>query len=150
MVTDSEVTQKIERFFQEYEKRFADGISGKIDVNATVESFAPVFLEAHPHGISCNKNDEKFRANVPKGYDFYRNIGTTKMRIDFLDITPLDDFHYMAKVYWKAYYIRKDKSLAHIDFSVIYMLQMVQDQPKIFTYITGDEQKVLRDNGLIQ
>jgi hypothetical protein len=55
----------------------------------------------------------------------------------------------MAKVHWQAIYNKKDKSKESIEFDVIYFVQTVNDQLKIFAYITGDEQGVLRERGLI-
>ncbi len=71
------------------------------------------------------------------------------MKIASLDITLLDDLHSMVKVHWQAIYNKKNGSEESIDFDVIYFVQMIDDQLKIFAYITGDEQGVLRERGLI-
>lgn len=36
-----------------------------------------------------------------------------------------------------------------IDFEVIYLLQTIANGPKIFAYITGDEESALRQRGLL-
>jgi hypothetical protein len=55
----------------------------------------------------------------------------------------------MVKVHWEAFYRKKDSSGELIDFDVIYLVQMIGDSPKIFGYITGDEQKVYKERALI-
>jgi len=71
------------------------------------------------------------------------------MSIESLDITPLDTYHAMAKVHWNALYEKKDGGRESIEFDVIYFVQIMEKTPRIFCYITGDEQKVLRERGLI-
>jgi hypothetical protein len=141
--------QSIKAFFTAYESRFNASLAGNIDVEGTMRSFANCFVEATPAGITCGKNDEQFREAIPKGIEFYRSIGTTEMKILAMDITVLDDFHAMAEVYWEAIYNTKDGKEEVIEFTVIYFVQGLNDQIKIFAYITGDEQKVLRERGLI-
>ena len=141
--------QSIKAFFNAYESRFNASLTGKIDVEGTTQSFANCFVEATPAGITCGKNDEQFREAIPKGIEFYRSIGTTEMKILAIDITMLDDLHAMAEVYWEAIYNTKEGKEVVIEFTVIYFVQGLNDQIKIFAYITGDEQKVLRERGLI-
>lgn len=147
---DSGVTdQKLEEFFAEYEARFNRALGGSVDVEAIAGAFTDCFIEANPKGVACGKNDEKFRTMIPQGMEFYRSIGTKSMKIASLSITPLDDCHSMVKVHWQAFYEKKDGSKDVIDFDVIYLLQTGGKKMKIFAYITGDEQKVLRERGLI-
>jgi hypothetical protein len=141
--------RKLEEFFREYEARFNKAMTGTIDTEATANAFASCFIEASPFGVNCGKNDDQFRVMIPKGYEFYRSIGTKTMKIASLDITLLDDYHSMAKVHWQANYMKKDGSEESIDFDVIYFVQTINDQLEIFAYITGDEQGVLRERGLI-
>jgi hypothetical protein len=139
----------IKKFFSAYETRFNDALNGKEDVDATVNSFASCFLEASPAGINCGKNDASLREAIPRGNAYYKKIGTKSMKIISLDITPLDGLHYMVKVHWDSLYEKKDKEEVAISFDVIYFLQLKDNELKIFLYITGDEQKVLEENGLI-
>lgn len=141
---------EINRFFEAYAARFNQALSGEdIDVDAVAGAFADCFIEAGPMGIALGKNDESFRKAIPEGYDFYRKIGTKSMQILSKDTLPLDEFHTMVRVHWKARYEPADGKRKEIDFDVIYLLQTIGTNPKIFVYITGDEQKALRDNGLI-
>jgi hypothetical protein len=71
------------------------------------------------------------------------------MEITLKEITILDEFHTMTKVHWKANYIKKDNSKGSIEFDNIYFIQSKESQHKIFALITGDEQAVLKNFGLI-
>ena len=83
------------------------------------------------------------------GNQYYRDIGTTSMRVANITITPLNDTHVAAKVSWHSEYRRKDGNEVAIDFDVIYLLQYRNDTYTIFAYITGDEQAELRKHGLV-
>lgn len=141
---------EINRFFDAYAKRFNQALAGDpIDVDATVGAFADCFIEASPLGIVLGKNDDSFRKAIPKGYDFYKKIGTQTLKILSKDIQSLDEFHSLVRVHWNALYEPADGKRKEIAFDVIYLLQHIGTAFKIFTYITGDEQKALQDNGLI-
>ena len=144
----ADINDQIEQFFEEYEKRFAEGLAGNAVAEETARAFADFFVEASPNGIIGGKNDQEFRDRVPQGYDFYRSIGITKMEIRQLDITELNEQHYMVEVYWESFY-DKDGEPGSIEFSVIYFLQHLNGSLKVFAYITGDEQAVLKEKGLV-
>lgn len=144
----ADINDQIEQFFDEYEKRFADGLAGQAVEEDTASAFADFFVEASPMGIIGGKNDQEFRERVPQGYEFYRSIGITKMAIRQLDITELNELHYMVEVYWESFY-EKDGQPGSIEFSVIYFLQHLNGALKVFAYITGDEQAVLKERGLV-
>lgn len=134
--------KEIKSFFAAYEQRFNDALSGDASgIGDTVNSFAKYFVESSPAGVQGGANDESFKERLPKGYEFYRSIGTKSMRIGNLEITRLDPLHHMVKVHWISVYEKKDT----IEFDVIYFLNGL----KIFAYITGDEQKVLQEHGLV-
>jgi hypothetical protein len=143
--------QKIERFFAEYEARTNRALAEPpvVDVEETASAFAGCFVAATPNGVTCGKNDQGLRTVIPQGYEFYRSIGTKSMRIVFLEITTLDDYHVQAKAHWQALYQKKDGSEERIDFDVIYFVQTIGEQPRIFAYVTGDEQKLYQEKGLV-
>jgi len=141
----------MEDFFAAYAAGFNKALADapEIDVEATAGAFAGCFIAADPNGVACGKNDEQFRTQIPAGFAFYRSIGTKSMRIASLEVTPLDDYHLMAKVHWEAVYLKPDGGEERIDFDNIYFVQTIGEKPRIFGYITGDEQKLLRERGLI-
>ena len=62
----------------------------------------------------------------------------------------LDDYHALAHTHWWSSYRRKSGDTVEIEFDNIYVLRLAAGQePQIFAYITGDEQQVLKDHGLI-
>ena len=144
--------EKIREFFVKYAERFNNALQDPpvVDVDGVVNSFASFFLEASPVGVLGGPNDTAFRERIAQGFSFYKNIGTTSMRIATLNIEPLDEYHSTAKVHWDSHYKKKDGSDEHIEFDVIYFIQTLIGQPKIFAYVTGDEQKVLKERGLVQ
>jgi hypothetical protein len=147
MKTDS--LHKLDDFFRAYEKRFNDFLSGKeLDLEGTVASFAKFFVGASPVGVNGGANDQDFPLFIEKGYTFYKNIGTKSMKIVGSDTSLLDDYHAMAKIHWRATYDKNGKEIV-IDFNVIYFVQILNNEMKIFAYITGDEQKALKENGLV-
>lgn len=150
MENAGERKKKIEAFFRQYETRFNSSLNGTaVDVEATANAFAGSFIEASPLGVNCGQNNEQFKKAIPEGYAFYKSIGTTAMHILHMDITLLDMWHAQTKLHWKATYKKKNSSNVVIEFDVFYFTQEQNGQLKIFAYITGDEQKALRDHGLI-
>ena len=142
---------RLAEFFAEYEARTNRALADppRLDVEATAKAFADSFVGANPNGVMCGTNDAGLRDVISKGFEFYRSIGTKSMKIASLTTTPLDECHAMVRVHWEAFYKKKDGSDEVIDFDVIYLLQTTGDGPKIFAYITGDEQKVYKERGLL-
>jgi len=146
-----EMDDKISEFFALYEARVNKALEDtpEVDAKATAEAFSDCFIYANPSGVNCGKNDEQFRSQILQGFEFYRSIGTKGMKISHLAITVLDEFHVQARVSWQSDYVKKDGTGERIDFDVIYLLQTIGEGPKIFAYITGDEEGALRERGLI-
>jgi hypothetical protein len=142
--------KNIHHFFAAYEKRFNDALKGETDVEGTARAFAVCFIEASPRGITCGSNDQEFRKKIPQGIEFYKKIGTRSIEIVSQEVTTLDDYHYMVKIHWNAGYKNKDNSDLCIEFDVIYFLQGFNNELKIFAWITGDEEAVLRKHGLME
>jgi hypothetical protein len=144
--------ETIRQFFQAYAHRFQASLDapGEVDVEGVVNSFAPYFVESSPAGVQGGRNGLMFRWMVPRGFAHYRKLGTRRMCIDSLQVTELDPMHAMAKVGWHSEYVKKaDGAAVSIDFVVIYLLRLGDAGPQIFAYVSGDEQKALREHGLI-
>ena len=143
-------SDRIKLFFSEYERRFNDAMQDPavVDVDGFITSFADFVVGGNHLGVSGGRNDEQFRTAMSKGFDFYKSIGTKYMRAASLDISPLDAYHAMVKVHWDSRYQKKDGAEERIEFDVIYFLQIREGAPKIFAYITGDEEKALKEHGI--
>lgn len=137
----------IRPFFAAYARRMNEALAdpSKIDVAGTREAFARYFVGADPNGVVGGRNGLLFRLMIPRGIRYYRKIGTLAMDVADLRVTDLDDHHAMAHVDWVARY----EGGKEIPFTNIYLLQIREGVAKVFAWITGDEQQVLRDNGLI-
>ena len=120
------------------------------DVAAATAAFARYFVGSSPRQVYGAKNGWLFRLMIPRGYARYRRLGTQRMEIRGLSIVPLDDYHALARTHWWSSYRRKSGEPVEIEFDNICLLRIAAGQePQIFAYITGDEQQVLKDHGLV-
>jgi len=145
------ITQdSIDQFFDAYAARFNDSLTrDQIDLDSTVNAFADCFIEASPAGVQCSKNDQQFKEAIPQGYALYKQTGMQAMVIEGKELTLLDEMHALVRVQWRSDHIRKDATSVSIPFEVIYLLQQQESGLKIFAYITGDEQKVMQEKGVL-
>ena len=142
----------IEAFFEAYAKRSDDSlrVPSHDNVDGVAASFAQFVVGANPKGVNGGANDETFRKMIPQGLARYRQIGGRTMRITRLKITELDAFNAMVRVDWLFSYQRPlDGRRGDIAFQNIYFLNFATGEPKIFAYITPDEEQAMRDHGLI-
>lgn len=145
----SKKKKQVEEFFNEYELHFNEGLANDPNANEKIAtSFASCFVESSPAGVICGKNDAQFTEKTGQGLSFYKNIGTQGMNIISKDITLLDDYHALAKIYWRYTY-QKDNTPGTIDFNTFYLVNIFDGEVKIFAYMTGDELKVLKEKGLL-
>lgn len=141
---------EVENFFSLYESKFNDALTGgKPDIEGAANSFSEYFIEASPMGVISGENNKKFRKMIKKGWKFYRKIGIRAMNILSKEVTMLNGLHAMAKIHWNCSFVRPDKSKGEVEFDVFYLLQRKEEELKIFAFITGDEQQVFREQGLI-
>lgn len=55
----------------------------------------------------------------------------------------------MAHVGWRAWYQRPDLPETVIDFDVHYLVQVLDGRARVFGWISGDEQALLEQHGII-
>lgn len=139
----------VRELFERYERFFAQSLAGDIDVDEMQSLYAPEFIAASPAGVATGKNDEQLTKAMADGYAYYRAIGTKEMRIRHLRTSPIDERHCVAHVAWTATYARKDQPDIVIDFDVHYLVQKLEDEPKVFGWVSGDEQALLKEYGII-
>ena len=63
-------------------------------------------------------------------------------------ITTIDELHCVAHVAWAANYGGDAKPDVTIEFDVHYLVQMLEGNPKIFGWVSGDEQATLKKHGI--
>jgi hypothetical protein len=139
----------VEKFFERYERCFNQSLDGHTDMDEVAALYASEFIAASPLGVMAGKNDDHLRQVMEKGYARYREMGTKEMRLRNVRTSSIDDYHCVAHVAWTATYARKDQSDIAIDFDVHYFVQELDDGPKVFGWVSGDEQELLREHGII-
>ena len=141
--------QAVRQLFERYADFFAKSLAGEPDPEEAATLYAPAFIGATPVGIVTGKNDADFLQAMRAGYAYYRSIGTRQMRIRHLHILRLDDWHCVASVAWTAVYARDDLPETEIDFDVHYMVQMLDGVAKVFGWMSGDEEALLKARGVV-
>jgi hypothetical protein len=136
---------KIEAFFARYERA-----ANSFDPDIVTSEFWDCFMGADPNGVLCIKNDDTFRKAIPQRHAFFQQIGFRSARILGVTETPLDERYTMAKVHWHMTFEKQSGHPLDFKFFITYVLFDIGTGPKIVFYIShDDEQKVMRDAGLI-
>ena len=139
----------IRAFFDRYESVFNRALGGGMDMEEVAALYASEFVAASPAGVATGRNDDRLRQVMAEGYARYRAIGTKAMRIRSVRLTPMDEQHCVAHVGWTASYARKDGADVAIEFDVHYLVQTLRGEPKVFGWVSGDEEALLREHGIV-
>jgi hypothetical protein len=138
----------LRRFFERYERCFNRALAGDVDHDELASLYAAEFIAASPAGVMAGRNDEQLQQAMAQGYARYRAIGTRGMRLREVRISPIDEHHCVAHVAWTASYAREGQADVAIDFEVHYFVQQLGGEPKVFGWVSGDEQELLRRHGI--
>lgn len=139
----------VRTFFERYESLFNQLLDGDTDMDEVAALYASEFIAASPAGVMVGKNDDQLKQVMAQGYERYRTIGTKEMRIRDVRLSSLDDYHCVAHVAWTATYARTDQPDVAIDFDVHDFVQNLGNDPKVFGWVSGDEQALLEKHGII-
>jgi hypothetical protein len=139
----------IKEFFSRYQRFFTEGLAGNLDTETLSELYTSEFIAVSPAGVMTGKNDDTFKQNMINGYAHYRNIGTKGMMVQNIRLSPIDNQHSVAHVAWTAVYAKDSQQDIIIDFEVHYLIQELDGQIKIFGWVSGDEQALLRERGVV-
>lgn len=139
----------VRKLFERYECLFNQSLGGDVNMDEVASLYASEFIAASPAGVMTGKNDDKLKQVMTQGYARYRAIGTKEMRIRNIRISPIDEHHCVAHVAWTATYARKDRPDTSIDFDVHYFVQKLDNEPKVFGWVSGDEQALLKEHGIV-
>jgi len=138
----------LRRFFERYERCFNRALAGDVDHDELASLYAAEFIAASPAGVMAGRNDEQLQQAMAQGHARYRAIGTRGMRLREVRISPIDEHHCVAHVAWTASYAREGQADVAIDFEVHYFVQQLGGEPKVFGWVSGDEQALLRRHGI--
>jgi hypothetical protein len=141
--------KSVNELFERYEEFFRRALKNKVDMEQIASSYASAFIAASPAGVRVGQNDEQLKQVMHQGFEYYRQIGTKDMRLRNVRIAPIDEHHCLAHVAWTAIYDRGNDQDVSIDFEVHYFVQEIKGTPKIFGWVSGDEQAVLKKHGVI-
>ena len=139
----------VRKLFERYESFFNRSLDGNPSMDEVALLYASDFIAASPAGVMTGKNDDQLKQVMTQGYARYRAIGTKGMRIRHIRLSPIDQHHCVAHVAWTATYARKDQSDTTIDFDVHYLVQKLDGDAKVFGWVSGDEQALLREHGIV-
>jgi hypothetical protein len=146
-----DLESKTRAFFRDYSARNTAALQEppQEDVEGTVACFAPFFVEASPKGVIGGANDDTLRQMIPKGFEHYRSVGGTRFEMTGIEVTVLDAFNVMARTDWAFGYRRRtDGQEGEITFRNIYFLNFADGDPKIFAFVTPDEEAAMKKHGL--
>ena len=139
----------VRRLFERYARVFNRSLGGDMDMDAVAALYATEFIAASPAGVMAGKNDEQLKQVMAQGYARYRAMGTKEMRIRDVRLSPMDDHHCVAHVAWTATYARADRPDVAVDFDVHYFVQKLDGEPKVFGWVSGEEEALLRQHGIL-
>jgi hypothetical protein len=139
----------VRKLFERYERSFNEALEGETDMREVAALYASRFISTSPSGVMTGKNDDHLKAVMAQGYARYKAIGTKAMRIRELRLSPIDEQHCVAHVAWTATYARKEQPDVAIDFDVHYFVRTADGKSKVFGWVSGDEQALLKQHGII-
>jgi hypothetical protein len=140
----------VRKLFERYESSFRRSLAGDLDMDEVASLYASDFVAASPAGVMTGKNDDQLKQVMAQGYAQYRAIGTKGMRIRHVRLSPIDEHHCVAHVSWTADYARADQPDTSIDFDVHYLVQKLDSEAKVFGWVSGDEQALLNQHGIVE
>ena len=146
----TELEAKVRELFSEYGRVSNDALKNpSVDVDRVAAFFAPYFVGSAPQGVMGGANDEKFREVIPQGFAHYREVGGKEMLMTGVTVTPLNELHAFAEVGWNFVYVNKKGETGNVRFTNFYFVTIADGTARIFAYVTGDEEKAMKDHGLI-
>jgi len=139
----------VRNLFARYQQFFNRALDGDVDLDEATSFYASAFIAASPAGVITGKNDDQLGRIMEQGYERYRATGTKEMRMRGVRLSPMDEHHCVAHVAWTAICSRHDAPDISIDFDVHYLVQKLNGEPKIFGWVSGDEQALLKEYGIV-
>lgn len=138
-------------WFRDYAAAYTRSLNGEVEVETIRGFFAETVLALGVDGSlnPANTGDEAFGAMLVAMYDFHRAVGTRRMAVDRVEVSPLYQNHDRVQVFYRADYERPDGRPLTIAFDLVYLVQRRPAGPAIFAFIGGDEMDEFRRHGLV-
>ncbi|WP_162894783.1 hypothetical protein [Rhizobium terrae] len=146
----TELEAKVRRLFDEYGRTSNDALKddAMVHVSQIASFFAAYFVGSTPKAVFGGPNDAAFREFIPRGFARYREAGGRRMEITGVKVVTLNELHALAEVGWDFCYVNKAGKGGNVRFTNFYFVTVADSEPRIFAYITGDEEKAMKDHGL--
>ena len=144
-------TPDYETWFRAYAEAYTRSLGGEVEVEAIRGFFAETVLALGVDGTlnPASTTDEAFGDMLAQMYAFYTAIGTRRMAVDRVEVSPLYDNHDRVRVFYRADYEQGDGSAVTIPFDLVYLVQRRRTGPAIFAFIAGDELAEYCRQGLV-
>ena len=144
-------TPDYEAWFGAYAAAYTRSLGGEVEVETIRGFFAETVLALGVDGSlnAASTTDKAFGDMLVQMYAFYTAIGTRRMSVDRVEVSPLYDNHDRVRVFYRADYEKPDGGAVTIPFDLVYLVQRRKTGPAIFAFIAGDEMAEYRRHGLI-
>lgn len=132
----------IKNFFETYAL-----VSMEPNLERHASLYAGEFIAAGPSGSAAFKNDGKFIEWLKQVHDFNKKIGMEALRAVSVSSDPISDKYSFATVEWGAKFKKTGEKL--IRFEITYLLQFIENEPKILAYVDHeDQEKAMKELGI--
>jgi len=147
----ADLVSETRRLFEAYSAQSdaALGTPADFNLDVIIHSYAPYMVGSSPKGVFGAANDDALRKALPQSFAHYRAVGGTSMKATHIAVTPLDALHAIAHVDWDFAYTNKAGESGHVTFRNLYFVTIASGEPKIFAYITPDEEAAMEEHGLV-
>ena len=144
-------TPDYEAWFRAYAEAYTRSLDGEVEVETIRGFFAETVLALGVDGSlnPASTADKAFADMLIQMYAFFRSIGTRRMSVERVEVSPLYDNHDRVQVFYKADYRKPDGTALTIPFDLVYLIQRRKTGPVIFAFIAGDEMAEYRRHGLV-
>ncbi len=128
------------KLFDEYEKAFSS-----LNVEGQVATLARHFISAGPKG-GISQSREEFAQLASKATEFYKQVGQKRAKMLSLKEMPISPEYIMIVVHWGVTFENKKVGQKVVEFDVTYIVQKLDDAPKILMFITHtDEGEAMKE-----
>lgn len=138
-------------WFRSYAEAYTASLHGPVQTEAIRCYFAETVLALGIDGSlnAASPRDSSFADALEGMYAFARAVGTLRMAVDRVEVSPLHESHDRVQVFYRADYETPDAGELTLPFDLVYLIQRRSSGPAIFAFIAADEMAVLRRHGLV-
>lgn len=138
-------------WFRSYADAYTRSLKGDVEVDLIRSFFAETVLALGVDGSlnAAATGDQAFGDMLIGMYGFYKAMGTRRMTVDRVDVSPLYQNHDRVQVFYRADFLKPDGSAVTIPFDLVYLVQRRDSGPAIFAFISADEMALYRRHGLV-